>query len=394
MSDYFAALEQDLVDAARRRSAVRPLRRRPPRRSLLLAAALALVIAGSAMAGTLYVLRGDPIPAPAERDAGASQTVEPGSSHVLPMRADDPAGGPAFALRVATSRVGGICSTVGQVEHGDFGLVGLDRRFRPMADGVVDSCGQNRDDAASLVGVRVLDADRPEEVRSVVSGVGGPALRSAVVVAANAPRNLDIGPDGTFITAVRGYPEDLGIRVSLRFADGHTEDHPFGTSASVVRDPAGGPAWQTMSFSYGNDPGQCVNFQPARERREIPISPAACGVFAGKPNRERGYFFAVRRLKRTRTRVYDEAKGRWSFAPRTAVWGESGKNVRAIAVVGPDGRRELTRTPGGAFLAVYPGAVDPGDLRVEVTLTNGTVRRHGGDTNLAAPPSIRPPRIP
>ncbi|MEA2445803.1 MAG: hypothetical protein QOJ12_3095, partial [Thermoleophilales bacterium] len=356
MSDYFAVLEQDLVDAARRRSAVRPLRRRPPRRSFLLAAALALLVAGSAMAGTLYILRGDPIPAPAERDAGASQTIEPGSSHVLPQRADDPAGGPPFALRLSRSRTGFVCSTVGQVGGGDFGLVGLDRRFRPFDEGVVDSCGQRRDNAATLIGARVLDARPPGNIRTVVSGVAGPQLRQAFIQVGGDQRRLTSGPDGTFITVVRGYPEDLGIRVVLRFADGHEEDFPLGRSDFVVRDPLEGPAWETMSFSFDSDSRRCVSFQPARQRLDAPVSPAACGRLAGKPNRERGYFFAVRRLRERPVaprRRGDESRGRWRGDPRTAVWGLTGKDVARIVVAGPAGRREVARAPSGAFLAVY-----------------------------------------
>ena len=103
MSDFLTYLEQDLVDAARRLSPdappARAKRRRPPFGSFLLAGAVALVVGGSAAAGTLIVLRGSVIPAPSETDAGPSQTVAPRSSTVLPLRARDPGGGAPYALR-------------------------------------------------------------------------------------------------------------------------------------------------------------------------------------------------------------------------------------------------------------------------------------------------------
>jgi hypothetical protein len=389
MSDYIALIEQDLVDAARRRANVRRLPARRSRRSLLLAAALALIVAGSAMAGTLYVLRGSPIPAPEERDAGPAQTVAPGTSVVLPLRADDPAGGPPFAMRIARSRTGLICATVGQIEGGDFGLVGLDRRFRPLAEGAVDSCGERRDNAASLVGARVLDADRRADVRTVVSGIAGPNLRSAQVRTGATTRTLELGPGGTFISVIRGYPEDVGVRVRLRFADGHVESEPFGTSSFVVLDPLGGPAWQPQGISFSGFPVQCVGFGSARARRTLTASPLVCGRHPDPRKPPTGWFFAVRRLERTRGGGGAfAARGHWRTAPRTAVWGQASEEVREVAITGPGGRRPVPITPGRTFLAVYPPTVDPASLRVELLLANGQRRTYRGDTNLVPPPDV------
>jgi hypothetical protein len=377
MSDYFAVLEQDLVDAARRRSAVRPLRRRPPPRSFLLAAALALLVAGSAMAGTLYILRGDPIPAPAERDAGASQTVEPGSSHVLPMRADDPAGGPKWALRVGRSRTGAICSTVGQEVGGEFGVIGLDNRFRPLAEGAVDSCGLERRGTATLVGARVMDARNVAGVRTLVSGVAGNKLRDVRVLAGGRNQEAKIGPGGTFILALSGYPENLGVDVRLRFANGLYERHALGVSPYVVGDPTGDRAWETESFSGARENTGCVVFGSARERGARSQSPAACGTLRDV-RRPRGYYFAVRLLKKGRS---------WRAPARTAVWGAVGEDVRRIQVITPgQTARTLAIPPSRAVLAVLAGDVPPDRVRVRVVLRDGSVHEHTGDTNLLPAP--------
>lgn len=379
MSDYLELIGQDLVDAARRRAVDRERRARPPLRSLLLAAALALIVAGSAMAGTLYVLRGSPIPAPDERDAGAAQTVEPGTSSVLPMRAADPAGGPAWALRVARSRTGSVCSTVGQVVAGEFGLVGLDGRFRRLADGVVDSCGLERRGASSLIGARVLDASRPADVRTVVSGVAGADLRSVTVDAAGRRSSPAIGPGGTFVVALRGFPENLGVDVRLAFAGGRTERHPLGVSRFVTPDPAGDRAWKTAAFTVDGYAGACVAVRSARNGADYSGSPPACGRL-GRPNREHGYFFAVRHLSHATRRF-------WRAPPRTAVWGELGGDVARIEVVSPGSPLQAPqRSPSGAFLVMLPGDVAPRAIRVRVVMRDGSVRVHRGDTNLIQPP--------
>src|SRR5258706_87675 len=72
-------------------------------------------------------------------------------------------------------------------------------------------------------------------------------------------RDVPVSPGGVFVTALRGSPEDLGIRVALSFADGHVERHPFGVSDSVVPDPTGGRAWRVEAFQFGRAiPARCA----------------------------------------------------------------------------------------------------------------------------------------
>jgi hypothetical protein len=382
MTDFIAGLERDLMEAAARRAAAASPRARPPIRSLLLAAALLLAVAGSAAAGTLLALRGSVIPAPAERDAGPQQTPAPGTVRVEPLRAADPAGGPPWALRVARSRTGLLCGTVGQARGGQFGLVGLDGRFRVLAEGVVDGCGH-----APMIGTRVFAARRPADVRTVVNGVAGPSLRSVTVAAAGRRRSLEVGPDGSFLLALRGYPEDIGIDVRLVFAGGRREVHHFGRSAAVVRDPGGDNAWKLESVGGSGVASDCVLFETARQgSRSFATSPAACGSL-GDVRRQRGYFFAVRRIDASGPRGHGDFPGYWRGHPaRTAVWGEVGKNVKRVDVIGPDGPRRVPLAYARDFLALFTPDVAPSSLRVRITLRDGTVRTHRGDTHLARQP--------
>jgi hypothetical protein len=397
VTDFIKGLERDLVEAAERRVAAgspasaepRPTRTgsarapRPPLRTLVVAAALLLAVAGTAAAGTLLALRGSVIPGPTERDAGPQQTPAPGTSTITALRAADPGGGIPWALRVARSRTGLVCGTVGQARPGGpFGLVGLDGRFRTLASSAVDGCGQ-----LPLIGARVFDARRARDVRTVVNGVAGARLRKVEVTVAGRQRSLKVGSGGTFVLALRGYPEDTGIEVRLTFAGGRTAEHSFGRSPFVVPDPAGDPAWKLISFVSDGDPRQCTSFTTAREtQRRLASSPAACGLL-GDPRRERGYYFAVRRIEPTGGRPYSEERGHWvGHPPRTAVWGEAGENVKRVEVIGPGGKRRLRFAPSRSFLALYPPNVNPRSLRVRVTLRDGSVHTHRGDTHLERHP--------
>lgn len=399
MTDFIDGLEQDLVAAAQRQAAARrtaaEVRRRRfglgggGLRSFLLAGALVATTAGASAAGTLTVLRGSPLPGPAERDAGPAQTPAPGTSQVSAVRAQDPEGGPAWTVRVSRSQTGLLCSTAGQVVDGEFGLVGLDGRFRPFAEGIVDGCGEERTDAASLIGARVFDARRREDVRTVVNGVAGPRLRDVDVVAAGRSRAVPVGEGGVFAVALRGYPEDLVVRVRLAFDDGRREEHPFGASPFVVPDAAGGPAWRSEIWGVDGDDRACVSFRPARQAGGNPaISPSVCGRWP-RDGRRTGWFLAVRRIEETGcARRWTAASGRWCRkAPRTAAWGAVGEDVRRVELLDAQGEaRELTIAPNRAVVAVLPGSVDPARLSLRLSLRGGGARTVRGDSRTVDPP--------
>lgn len=390
-------LGDSLAAAAAREQAARPSWRvflggSRSARSLALAFALLVAAAATAGAATLYVLRGSVIPAPASRDVAPEQTPAPGTSRVSELRVADPhAGEPPWTVRLARSRTGYLCSTVGQMRDRHFGLVGMDRRFRLLAPGIVDGCGQPRQHATSLIGARVLDAPRPADVRTVVNGVGGADLRAVTVAAGGTRQRAALGDGGVFLAVVRGYPEDLGIQVTLTFAGGRVERHAFGAGSFVVPDPLGGRAWTTTAFGFGTGPGRrpdlrtCVNFRPAREVRNPPISPSACGVL-GNPRRRHGYFFAARRIVPGTggVPIQLDGDGHWGRHPaRTAVWGLAAEDVTSVTVAAPGTTpRKLRLAPNRAFLALYDARVDPRSIRVSVKFRDGRVEGRSGDTNL------------
>lgn len=395
--DFLDGLERDLVTAARRR--------RDTRRAALLTrvrqrlglrhgglAALLVVLVGAATAGaTFAVLRASVIPGPAARDTPRDQLPLPGSATVSEMRAPDPdPAAPPWTLRLARSSTGLLCTTTGQLVNGRFGLVGLDGRFRAYAPDVVDSCGARPPGArAPLVGARVFDADRHGDVRTVVGGVGGALLLSATMIARGRSSKLPVGDGGTFVGALPGYPEDGALELVLRFEGGAVERHGFGRSEWAVLDPDGGAAWRaSATLGGGGRDVTCISFSPARGWWTAPRSPAVCGARTPRGGVRDGYFFALRRIepgaRRRRFAPLTDPAGDWrDHPPRTALWGEAGREVARLEIDGgPDGRTTVTPTAGRTLLAVFGPEVDPDALTVRVVFADGRVEIRRGDANL------------
>ncbi len=391
-----------VAEAARRAEREAPAlrlagRRRPRRwspRVLAVAALLVLPTAAASGSATLLALRGSVIPAP--RATPPEQTPAPGTSRLTDATAADPSRGrPRWALRLATSRTGLLCSTVGQQVGGRFGIVGLDGRFRALAPGVADACSLRREGAASLVGARVFDARRPGDVRTVVHGIGGGRLRAVEVEAAGTRRAVPVREGGAFVAALAGLPEDLGLRVRLRFAGGRREEHPFGVAPLVVPDPAGGRAWRVESAGIGGDPRHCIGLREARERPNPVLSPAVCGRLAGEGERSRGrgVFFGVRRvLPGTGGVPVDPfGEGRWQGTPpRLLVLGAAGEDVTSVDVRGPRGaaRTSTWYRPNGAFAFVFGPEVRLGEVTVVVRFRDGRRLVRRTSTNVLPPPSF------
>lgn len=403
LDDAFARAEAEEARAAasRRRGRLLPRGRRTapavggalPRRSLALASLLLVLLGATAAGGTVAVLRGTVIPAPDPDVAGPAQTPAPGTSRLADARAGDPTPGTRWALRVARSRTGLVCGTVGEVRGERFGLTGLDGRFRVLPERLVDACSAPRPKGPTLLGVRVLDARAPEDVRTVLYGLADGLASVEAASTRGRTARVPVADDGSFAAAYAGHPEDIGLRVTLRFRDGRVEEHPLGTEAGVTPDPDGGRAWRAQSMMFGVAPGDtpdprtCVDFRTARPGGPPVTSPSACGVLRGTRER-RGVFFAVRRIAPGTGGIPFQpgGEGNWGKHPaRTAVWGAAGNDVRRVEVLGAGGRgTPVPLARSRAFVAVFPAAVDPAGLRVRVTKADGAVRTYTGSTNLVS----------
>ncbi|MDQ3630669.1 MAG: hypothetical protein M3417_05215, partial [Actinomycetota bacterium] len=252
---------------------------------------VALGFGATAAAAALVALRATVITAPATRDLAPTMRAVPGSGTVSTVTAADPDGGPRWSVRTTRSATGLTCSTVGQLVDGAFGIVGLDARFRVLPERIVDGCSTPVPGRATLLGVRVFDADAQPDVRTVLSGIAGGRLRSVRLRTPSGPRKLEIGAGGVFVASLRGYPEDSAPEVQLRFTDGTVQRRRFGAEPGIVRDPLGGPALQAELNGFSGSPQRCVRVFAARVAPGAPSGLNACVL----PRRDAA-FLAARRL--------------------------------------------------------------------------------------------------
>jgi hypothetical protein len=358
---------RDLVARVRRRD-----RRRARWRRVALGALVAVPIAATSGAATALVLRQAVISAPDPTQVPDEQTPLAGTARVSSVRAADPGHGLPWTVRVARSKTGFTCTTVGQVSDGVFGLTGLDGVFRRLPGELSDACGQG----GTLTGARVLAAAKTANVRSIVYGVAGEKLRAVTLTTTAGDRPLEVGAGGTYVAALRGYPEDSGAAVTLRFAGGRTERHAFGASKANVPDPEGGQAWAVDRYTLGTRLN-CALVRPARLGGPDRVTtPTAC---LGLRTSTRAWAADARTFHPGQQGVPGFDRWSWQQHPaRTVVWGvaRSGKTLRAVTLRGAGAPKPLAITKQGAFAAVLPANIDPAKLTLDVTLRDGTVE-HG-----------------
>lgn len=326
-------------------------------------------LGASATAATLLALRATVIPAPPARDLQAPMRAVPGSGRVSAVTAADPGGGPRWAVRRTQSATGLTCSSVGQLVGGAFGIVGLDGRFRVLPERIVDGCGAPVRGRATLLGVRVFDADLQADVRTVLSGVAGPGLRTVTVRASGRSEDVAVGEGGIFMTALRGYPEDSAPTVELRFSDGSTQRRRFGAEPGIVRDPLGGPALQAELNRFSGIPRRCVRVFGARVGPDAPSGPNACVL----PRRDAA-FLAARRLGPGDRGDLGEGWD-WKRGPRrTLAWGWTRRPARVL-LLGAGPPRQLPQDADGTFVAILPVETDPRALSIRVEPRDGSATR-------------------
>ncbi|MBE2317932.1 hypothetical protein DVA67_018265 [Solirubrobacter sp. CPCC 204708] len=368
-------------------------RAREPRRrrwrSVAVAFAVMVPVAATSGAATAVVLRQTVVEAPVPEQVPDEQTPLAGTAVVTPLRAPDPDGGPPWALRVARSKTGFTCTTVGQVRDNVFGLTGLDGVFRRLPGELSDACGQG----GTLTGARVMAADELRDVRSVVYGVAGERLRSVTLRTATGDRKLRVGPGGTYVTVLRGYPEDHQLSLSLAFAGGRAERHNLGDARPTITDPAGAQAWETMRYAMGTR-WRCAFVQQARGSGPARVkTPTAC---LGLRTSTRAWVADARTIRPGQQGVKGFDQWTWQDTPaRTVVYGVARSNdaVRKVVLHGAGPPQALDVSKQGAFAAVLAPSVKPDGLTLEVTLADGTVERgRPGEGLVPDPVESRRPR--
>lgn len=365
----------DELAAAGRAAEARRRRRWSLRRSLG-AGIVVLTGVGTTAAATAVTLRGTVIPAPDPRIVPTAQAPVAHTTIVATPRSADPAGGPAWALRLTRSRGGLTCSAVGQVNAGSFGIVGQDGLFRPVPPAISDACGRRL-----LLGARLVDDVNPQRLRSVVYGVAGEGTRRVVLRTIRGAVQLQVGSGGTFVAALRGYPEDNGVRISITNASGRTQTHAIGTGRGLVTDLDGAPAWALETLTLGTR-ARCARMVDARADLRATTGTGPNGNRASvptaclDPRTNTAWAAYAQRFHRGQGGV--PGFDRWDYRQRparTIVLGvvRRAETVRSITVGGNAMPRPRTIRPSyrGAFGLVLPPTVDPRRLTITVNMLDG-----------------------
>ena len=385
LADLGASLREGMAraEATVGPAAVASPRRRRPRFGWLGSFMVLGLVGTAAAAGTLTLLRGSPIPGPKAEDTQASMSPRSGSLNVLDLRAADPDGGHLpFALRIGESEAGQACATVGQVEGNDFGIVGEDGRFRELAPGIVDGCGDHAPGDATITGARIFDAKRWDDVRTVVYGVASD-VESAELVARGRPTSLPLS-GGAFLAVVRGYPEDSKLSLRLRFRSGQERRYPLGIAPRAILDPAG-PAWAVNLIGRADGPGEmdrlCAQLAPVRPSRasfDLSPAPPLCSPPATGRRRMRSrydFMVAARAFRPGDRGGTGSERWRWPAGNLRVVWGTARRAVFRRVVIADGHGTRIVRRPGlnGEFGVFLPAAAP--DTHTTVTLVERSGRR-------------------
>jgi hypothetical protein len=369
--------------------------------SVLAVCVVLLILAAAATAAVLLIQQGSPLPAPHSQDLRSSGIPLPGSARLAGLDAPDPSSSqPPWDLRLSRTGTGETCTAVGQVLDGRFGIVGLDHVFRAFPLGSVDSCGIDSGDGPLggdgplLVGAKDFVGATPAEARTVVSGVVGAGARSVTALGTGAPRHLELGPQGSFITVYAGEAEEVRPRVTIAMRDGRVRTIALESSGAFeVPDPEGGGRSWAASTEADLEPNafpdeDCVQVtrQPSQGEPShvtLPMTPEICGRLGASP-----LFVQMRRF------VPGENGGPfpWNDSPsRTIVYGIADPRVESLELNGAGAARTLAiDRDGGAFMAVLDGHVDPRSLTLSATLRGGAVLAYRHPTGLLAERTNRP----
>jgi hypothetical protein len=373
----------------------RVLRRAPVGRlSTVAVCVLLLLLAAAAAAAVLLIQQGSPLPAPHPQDLRSSGIPLPGSAHLAGLDAPDPeSSNPPWDLRLSRTSTGETCTAVGQVYDGRFGIVGLDHVFRPLPLGSVDSCGIDSGTGPVLVGAKSFVGYKPNEARTVVSGVVGRGARSVTVYTTGTRRQLQLGPHGSFITVYAGEAEEVRPRVVIVTRDGHSHTIALEQSGAFeVTDPENGAGWTASTEpdlernAFRDEDCVQVTREPSQSessRFELPLTPQICGRLGTSP-----LFVQIRRF----VPGEDAAPFPWNNSPsRTIVYGIAAPRVDGLELTGAGRARALAiDRRGGAFMAVLSGHVDPRSLTLTAKLTDGVSLTYRHPTGLLAYPTNKP----
>jgi hypothetical protein len=193
-------------------------RQRLRSRPALLGVVAALVLTGTAGAGVVALTEGPPFPDAPAGDLAPRDRPVPGSDSLADALAPDPAGGPAWGIRVSESETGQRCMAVGRVHDGRVGRI-ENGEFRELGRLGPSGCQPPLAPGQAFSG-RVSFTGSPEP-RSVAHGFAAADVdRIEIRPRRAAPITVEPSADGTYIAVFEGLPT---LAYTVHFDDGTTQ---------------------------------------------------------------------------------------------------------------------------------------------------------------------------
>lgn len=214
------ALEElgcEFSQAAEREQRHRHRRGRGKWRARPLALVLALGLSGSAVAGTLLVTEGDPIPAASVREFSAEQRPLPATSRLAGVQTADPEGGLPWGLRLTEGRAGSECFTVGRIYNGKLGQA-ADSVFRELPDVGPQHCTTFTSDRP--VSLNVKADQNGGQPRTVLYGLASQRIQEITLHVSGDTIALEPDRDGAFLAVMRDYP---AYKIDVHYKDGQVD---------------------------------------------------------------------------------------------------------------------------------------------------------------------------
>ena len=244
-------------------------------RTVVIAVLALLGITAVALAAAGVFSPGRPVtPVSVPKPRAFDGAVIPSTIRLLSLRADDPAGGPEWGLRILATTRGEVCIAPGRVQDGMIGVLGRDRAFgddgrlHPLAADYIDPLGCALPDAGGHAFLNISQTGLPASalIQGIAAAAGGcrvdnpPPADRALLCPSRDLRDVYyglLGPDAVSVT-YRASSGDLATErtagpdgaylVVLRYARGGLQGTAtIGTGRLAVRSSASGIATGTRA---------------------------------------------------------------------------------------------------------------------------------------------------
>lgn len=395
MSDQLPILRQlgdELERATRLDEQRRPARRSWRPHGLPLAILIVGLSATSVAAATTHLFGlAAPVSAPRPGEAPPEAVPVASTMRLAGVPAADPGGLPAWDVRVSRSRTGEICTAVGQVVDGQFGIVGLDHQFRALPLGAADACGARPKADEVQVGARAAVGRGDMTPRTLIVGVAGADVTQVALLRGARSTPLPLGRGRAFVAALEGLPELLHPRIQVTTAAGQANVIRLADSGKPeVPDPDGGVPWMLdvrsakrfshpMLREYRKPPAGLTCMRGVRQGDSRAVETGTNLNQASTPLICRGdtqtdpMVATIRRLSPNGGRTAQRGFFYGLNPARTIAAGLVSDDVERLELRTPTGPRPVAITDKRAFLIVLDGHTDPNALSLQARLRDGSL---------------------